>query len=44
VIYLKDEVGLTMVEVLIGKKAPIKDYRKNERRWIPTDLGTKIKA
>jgi hypothetical protein len=41
--YLKDEVGLTMVEVNVGKKAPIRVHRKNKRRWSPTDLGTKIK-
>jgi hypothetical protein len=33
-----------MVEVIVKKKAPIKVYRRNERGWSPTDLGTIIKA
>jgi hypothetical protein len=36
VIYLKDEVGLTMVDVDVGKKAPEKVCRQNEREWSPT--------
>jgi hypothetical protein len=33
-----------MVEFIAEKKAPIKVYRRNERGWSPTDLGTRIKA